>query len=124
MSGIRDASICILHAFDDVFRVVAQKRTGSIFGVQCRFDKDNIIQAMGPWSTYVRVGDAGSKIEYRFCSKCGSTVYWTIDAMPDIIAVAAGCFGDALFVPTPVFSVYEDRMHSWVKLPEGIEHMY
>ena len=25
--------------------------------------------------------------------------------------------------PSPVFSVYEERMHSWVAMPPGIEHM-
>lgn len=33
-----------------------------------------------------------------------------------------GAFADPNF-PPPVFSVYEDRMHGWVSMPQGIEHM-
>jgi hypothetical protein len=33
-----------------------------------------------------------------------------------------GAFADPNF-PAPVFSVYEDRMHSWVNMPRDIEHM-
>jgi hypothetical protein len=49
-------------------------------------------------------------------------VYYEIDDMPGIVAVPVGAFADPGF-PPPVFSVYEDRMHSWVKMPEHIEHM-
>ena len=30
--------------------------------------------------------------------------------------------GDPIF-PAPTFSVYEDRMHAWVSMPEDMEHM-
>lgn len=32
-------------------------------------------------------------------------------------------FGVQARFPAPSFSVYEERMHRWVGLPEGIEHM-
>jgi hypothetical protein len=38
------------------------------------------------------------------------------------VAVALGAFADKTF-PAPRISVYEARMHSWVGLPDGIEHM-
>lgn len=33
-----------------------------------------------------------------------------------------GAFADLTF-PSPSFSVYEERMHSWVVIPGGIEHI-
>jgi hypothetical protein len=33
-----------------------------------------------------------------------------------------GAFADPQF-PAPTFSVYEERMHSWVFMPKGIERM-
>jgi hypothetical protein len=33
-----------------------------------------------------------------------------------------GAFADPHF-PAPTFSVYEERMHGWVRLPEGRQHM-
>jgi hypothetical protein len=44
---------------------------------------------------------------------CGSTLYWTIDTMPDVVAVAVGAFADPTF-PAPRVSVYEARRHPWV----------
>ena len=70
-----------------------------------------------------RTGDSGGEIISRFCSNCGSTIFWEISEVPEIYGVAMGCFGDENFGPTPVFSVYEARMHPWVQLPPNIEHM-
>ena len=38
------------------------------------------------------------------------------------IAIPVGAFADPKF-PSPTFSVYEKRMHSWVSMPPGVEHM-
>lgn len=38
------------------------------------------------------------------------------------VAIPVGAFADPKF-PGPTFSVYEDRMHSWISMPPGIEHM-
>jgi hypothetical protein len=76
----------------------------------------------GSSTTYPRVGDSGGTATFRFCPTCGSTVYYDLDTMPGFIAVPVGAFADPSF-PTPRFSVYEARKHSWVKVPEEIEHM-
>lgn len=36
--------------------------------------------------------------------------------------VPVGAFADPGF-PAPTVSVYEERMHAWVQLPAGIEHL-
>ncbi len=56
---------------------------------------------------------------FFFCPRCGATVYW---AVPEHIAVPVGSFADPNF-PAPRVSVWEDRMHPWVGLPDGIEHI-
>jgi hypothetical protein len=38
------------------------------------------------------------------------------------IAMPVGALADPKF-PSPTFSVYEERMHSWVSMPPGVEHM-
>ena len=55
-----------------------------------------------------------------FCPTCGATVYYWSD--PERIAVPVGAFADPNF-PAPRVSVWEDRMHPWVGLPDGIEHI-
>jgi len=70
----------------------------------------------------VRVGDEGSKIAFNFCPVCGSTVHYQIDGIEEAVAIPIGAFAEPDF-PAPTFSVYEERKHSWVTLPENIEHM-
>lgn len=102
--------------------LACQRRTGSPFSEQARWPAANV-QPRGRSSEYVRVGDEGGRITQRFCPTCGSTVYYDIDSMPGVIAVPVGAFADPTF-PSPTFSVYEDRKHGWVVIPdENIEHM-
>jgi hypothetical protein len=101
--------------------LACQRRTGSVFGAQARFARENV-QTSGNASTYVRIGDEGTAVTFHFCPTCGATVYYTIADWPEVIAIPVGAFADPQF-PPPVFSVYEDRMHAWVKMPDGIEHM-
>lgn len=93
-----------------------QKRTGSPFGVQARFDRRQIT-AEGRATEFERVGDEGNRITFRFCPTCGSTVYWTLSGFPDLVAVAAGNFAERDF-PAPRISVYERRRHPWVVVPD------
>ena len=102
--------------------LACQRRTGSVFGAQARFRRD-AVQIQGESREYVRTGDAGSKITFHFCPVCGATVHYGVEGYDDdSIAIPVGAFADPVF-PAPVFSVYEERMHRWVGLPEGIEHM-
>ncbi len=102
--------------------LACQRRTGSVFGAQARFER-NAVTISGQSSQYVRIGDEGSQVIFNFCPNCGATVYYLVQGY-DVanIAVPVGAFADPGF-PAPTFSVYEDRMHSWVSLPGGIEHM-
>jgi hypothetical protein len=100
-----------------------QRRTGSAFGMQARFARAQLRAQTGRASEWVRTGDAGTRITFRFCPECGTTLYWELPPFPDALIVAAGAFADAT-LPAPTFSVYEARMHAWFTLPGAeIEHM-
>jgi hypothetical protein len=101
--------------------LACQRRTGSVFGAQARFRSDDVA-IKGDSKQYVREGDEGSKITFSFCPNCGATVYYSVDDRPGFIAIPVGAFADPNF-PAPTFSVYEDRKHAWVSLPDGIERM-
>ena len=73
----------------------------------------------GASNTFVRVGDAGSRSTFHFCPT--DTVY-TGEDREDSINIPVGAFADPAF-PAPTLSVYEERMHTWVEMPAGIEHM-
>jgi hypothetical protein len=101
--------------------LACQRRTGSVFGTQARFAWSQVtVSGMG--REFVRIGDEGGRSTFTFCPECGATVYYTMDALKDAVAIPVGAFADPAF-PGPSFSVYEERMHPWVGLPPDIEHM-
>lgn len=106
--------ISMCHCF------ACQRRTGSAFGVQARFPRDKVT-IEGRSTTYVRIADSGNPTTFHFCPDCGSTVYYDLDKLPDMVAVAVGAFADATF-PAPRVSVYEARRHAWTGIPADAEH--
>lgn len=100
--------------------LACQRRTGSVFGAQARFPRA-AVTVTGTGAEYVRVGDGGTRATFRFCPKCGATVYWT-GGDDDTIAIPVGVFADPAF-PAPTVSVYEERMHAWVRMPGDIGHI-
>jgi hypothetical protein len=96
--------------------LACQQRTGSAFGVQARFDESQV-SIEGESTEYAYVGDSGGNIPMHFCPKCGSTVYWRPDGMPESVVVAVGAFADPSF-PAPKFAVYTARRHGWAKMPD------
>ena len=101
--------------------LACQRRTGSVFGAQARF-ASSAVTVTGAAKEYVRVGDEGSRITFRFCPTCGSTVFYTVDRLHDAVAIPVGAFADPTF-PGPTFSIYDDRMHGWVSMPAGVERI-
>jgi len=101
--------------------LACQRRTGSAFAAQARFP-DVAVTLSGASSTWVRTADSGRKAVNRFCPQCGSTVAYTNEDMPGVIAVPLGAVADPAF-PPPRFSVYEGRKHAGtVVLGEEVEH--
>jgi hypothetical protein len=101
--------------------LACQRRTGSPFGAQARFPRERAT-IEGRSAPYLRTADSGNQIRFHFCPECGATVYYHSEPASDVIVVPVGAFADPLF-PGPSVSVYESRKHSWVSLPEGVEHI-
>jgi hypothetical protein len=95
-----------------------QRRTGSAFGVQARFARDQVVRMSGRYSEYERVGDSGNVVRLCFCPDCGSTVFLELPSMPAFVVIAVGAFADPGF-PSPTYSVYEARRHPWAHVPDG-----
>lgn len=100
--------------------LACQRRTGSAFGTQARFEARDV-EITGEATEWSRTGDEGSVITQRFCPRCGATVWYDLDTDPGIVAIPVGAFADPDF-PAPRVSVYEERRHRWVRLPDTIEH--
>ena len=95
--------------------LACKRKTGSAFGFGAWFRKDDVLAA-GQATEFVRVGDDGGHVTNSFCPNCGTTVFWSIDTIPDAVAVSAGSFADLSF-PPPFVSVYhESRRFPWVEI--------
>ncbi len=97
-----------------------QRRTGSAFGLQAGFEKEQV-QITGRFSDFSRISDEADRKEhvFHFCPDCGTQVFYTEPDEPDLVVVSAGCFADPSF-PAPTMSGYDRRRHPWVGLPDSV----
>ena len=92
--------------------LACQRRTGSAFGIQARFPSSQV-RVVGRHREYVRISDEGEERTFHFCPACGATVFYTLAAVPDVVAVPIGAFAEPTF-PPPTISVFESRRHPWL----------
>ena len=98
--------------------LACQRRTGSVFATLARFAAPFLVA--GTATQYVRVGDQGARLVFRFCPICGTTLFHTEEGNERSVSVAVGAFADPTF-PAPRISIYDSRRHPWVMLPPGME---
>lgn len=101
--------------------LACQRRTGSVFGEQARFPRENVT-TQGVSTTFSRTGDEGGRATFHFCPHCGATVFYVADGLEAYVTIPVGAFADPDF-PPPQVSVYEARMHGWVVPPANAEHI-
>ena len=96
--------------------LACQRRTGSLFGAAAFFPRP-IVATEGERSTFRRQAESGAWLAFHFCPKCGSTVFWENERLPDIVSIAVGAFADPHF-PPPVRTVWTTTKHDWLAFPE------
>ncbi len=72
------------------------------------------IKRSGVTQVYTRPGDSGKSVEFHFCSRCASTVFWYPEFRPEWVGIAIGCFKDRQFAPTQ--EVYEQGRFEWARV--------
>ena len=105
-------SVSVCHCY------ACQRRTGSVFGAQAYFARESVA-IKGHGTQFVRVGDEGGRFTFTFCPKCGSTVFYVEEGDEQHIAIPVGALADSRF-PPPTVSVYGERRHSWLSLPDDV----
>ena len=96
-----------------------QRGTGSAFSYGAFFPEPGTKTA-GATTRWRRSSESGRWQDCFFCPTCGVTVFSRLEALPGIVCVSAGCFGDADF-PAPGRLYWSSRRHHWLELPGGIE---
>lgn len=100
--------------------LACQRRTGGPFAEQARFPRAQV-EVAGESTTFTRTGDEGTRAHFHFCPRCGTTVWYAPEALPECLVIPVGAFADPGF-PAPTVSVYESRKHGWVVVPPQAEH--
>jgi hypothetical protein len=108
-------AVSICHCLD------CQRRTGSAFGMQAAFKQDQV-EISGRYHDFSRISEEADRKEhaFHFCPDCGSQVFYTEPAEPDLVVVSVGSFADPSF-PPPTESGYDSRRHPWIGLPESMQ---
>ena len=74
-----------------------QLRTGSAFAVLAYFKPENFSLKSGQLTHYGFTSESGKQWDINFCSKCGTTVYYQLEAWDDLIGIDSGTFDPPSF---------------------------
>ena len=89
-----------------------QKRSGTGHSSYLTFPGRAEVRITGEATHWRVAGDTGNEKLHAFCPTCGSPVYLTFAATPDLIAFHAGSLDDASrFNPQAI--TYGIRAHAW-----------
>jgi hypothetical protein len=95
-----------------------KRRTGSAFGISTYFPVLAVSRIEGDSKVHAFHHAAQAHDQRRhFCVQCGSTVFWYVSTLPELIGVAGGCFAEAP-PNVPDYSVSHSKKLAWVTLPE------
>ena len=95
-----------------------QKKSGTGHGSYLTFPRQGVKQT-GKATLWDMKGDSGNTKTRAFCPTCGSPVYMTFSAMPDIFTVHATSLDEpGRFAPQAV--TYTVRGHSWDTLDPAL----
>lgn len=98
-----------------------RRRTGSAFGMSAYFPRERVIEQTGALREYAFHHAAQNHDQSRrFCSRCGTTLHWTLSTLPHLIGIAGGCFTEPP-LGTPSYSTSHSQCLEWVGVPEGVK---
>ena len=97
-----------------------QKRSGTGHGSYLTFSRRADVTITGEANTWRVAGDSGNEKVHAFCPTCGTPVYLTFVAMPELIAVHATSLDDpGQFNPKVV--TYTTRGYAWDTIDSSLQ---
>ena len=101
-----------------------QRRTGSAFAVESLFNLEQV-EISGERTHYRSVSDESERwLELEFCSKCGTSIGFTFERLPDARMVDSGTFDDPSWISPNRHEfryIYLRSAQCWSKVPEGAQ---
>ncbi len=97
-----------------------QKRSGTGHSSYLTFPQCAEVTIAGEAKNWRVAGDSGNNKVYAFCPTCGTPVYLTFEAMPQLIAIHAASLDDpSQFNPLRV--TYGIRSHAWDTMDPALQ---
>ena len=97
-----------------------QRGTGSAFGIGVYFKLEDVQFLRGTRKTYEHRSDESHRwIRTEFCVNCGTSLTWTVEALPGERAMAGGTFDDPDWFKIARHS-WTRSAHRWVALPADV----
>lgn len=97
-----------------------QKRSGTGHGSYLTFAKRAEVTIAGEARNWRVAGDSGNEKIHAFCPTCGTPVYLTFEAMPELVAVHATSLDDpSLFNPQMV--TFTIRSQAWDTIDSSLQ---
>ena len=74
-----------------------QLRTGTAFGISVYFNIGKVKIEPGELKKYSFTTENGNKFETNFCTNCGTSLFWEISHLKNLIGIAGGTFDPPSF---------------------------
>jgi hypothetical protein len=102
-----------------------QRRTGTAFGTEVVFRKENIVVSGVNPSCYRHISDeSGRWLEVYFCPRCGTNLGFTLEAAPDLRTVPAGTYDETDWLDASrlvIRHVFVRSRRNWGELSSEVE---
>ena len=96
-----------------------RRATGSVFGTNL-FVPEAKVEVSGEVSSYSHISDSGSTMTKRFCPNCGSLLFGSNSAKPNVVSIRAGTV-DQLALIKPQINLFMDKKVPSTSIDENLE---
>ena len=96
-----------------------RRATGSVFGTNL-FVPEAKVEISGKVSSYSHISDSGSTMTKRFCPNCGSLLFGSNSAKPNVVSIRAGTV-DQLALIKPQINLFMDKKVPSTSIDENLE---
>jgi hypothetical protein len=96
-----------------------RRATGSVFGTNL-FVPEAKVEISGEVSSYSHISDSGSTMTKRFCPNCGSLLFGSNSAKPNVVSIRAGTV-DQLALIKPQINLFMDKKVPSTSIDENLE---
>ena len=96
-----------------------RRATGSVFGTNL-FVPEAKVEISGEVSSYSHISDSGSTMTKRFCPNCGSLLFGSNTAKPNVVSIRAGTV-DQLALIKPQINLFMDKKVPSTSIDENLK---